>query len=129
MPASEVKLQGELDVSRPLRSADHAPSATDPKTGRVEDRRVGQIDEISPQREFLALREWEILLQAEVQIAQPGSSNHAVSAIAEFTIGRYGECAGIYPLNAATIGIRLIDGMGRPKAVRARGEHVAQTGA
>src|SRR5579862_578049 len=100
--ASEVELQGELDVARGLGAVDqpHVPRGYVGR-GSVQIHTVEGVDEVGPELQSLGLGDAKVLLQAQVQIEIAGPSNRSLRrAGAELADGRWGERAGIEPLIA-----------------------------
>ena len=89
----------------PCERGDLAEIWTQKRTGRTENRRVGEIDELGSELKPSLSVDWKVLLEAEISGAKTRSSNGAIAASPKgprhwCVIGR-----GIKPLETAIRGI------------------------
>src|SRR5215470_9031747 len=76
---SEEKLQRQLNNPAPLRAGYPSEIRTQPNTGRIEYRRVREVDELASELDPLVFEQGEEFLETHIQSAQPWPADSADS--------------------------------------------------
>src|SRR5579863_10304446 len=90
--ASEVELQGELDVARVLRAIDQPHIASQRRSRSIQVDAVEGVDEVGAELQPLRLGDAKVLLQTQVHVEITGSPNRSLCRTgAELADGRRRE--------------------------------------
>lgn len=73
--ASEKELQGKLHVSGSLRTVQQPQRTAKARIGRIQDRRVCQVDRFGPELQLFRFRKIEEFAHAEVESMQARAAN------------------------------------------------------
>lgn len=95
---SKIKFQRELDVALSLRTINDSEIEVEPSVGRLQDRSVCNVEELSPELQSFEVAHREFLLKAQICSAQARTSDGTHTASSERARNWWTVGSGIEPL-------------------------------